>query len=64
MSFDDLIKKGQSSEAAPRFELIEGSFGCDYCWEICDQAEYYKADKRLIYKHDDHVTIVEGFNIG
>ncbi len=63
MSFDDLIKKGQSSEAAPRFVIIEGSFGCDYCWEIVDEAEYYRSEKRLVFRHEDHENIIEGFVI-
>lgn len=63
MSFDELIKKGQPSEAAPRGLLIEGSFGCDQCWEIVEEAMYFRDSKRLIYGHDDHEVIIEGFVI-
>ncbi len=63
MSFDDLIKQGQSSETVPVFDIIDGSFGCDFCWEQIDQAEYYRSEKRLIFRHGEHETIIEGFVI-
>lgn len=59
--FDELF--GEKSVEKPKFELIEGSFGCDYCWEIMDNAEYYAKEKRLIYRHADHETIIEGFSL-
>jgi hypothetical protein len=59
--FDDLVA-GQQKAAQPG-ELIEGSFGCHYCWEIVDEATYFPKEKRLVYKHENHESTIEGFEL-
>ena len=61
-NFDDLVG-GQSKPAAPRGEVIEGSFGCHFCWETVDEAEYFRKEKILVFKHDNHISTIEGFII-
>ncbi len=63
--FDELFgeQQAQKPAAGPRPEIIYGTFVCDThgCWEYIDEAEYYRLDKRLVFKHDDHVSVIEGF---
>lgn len=48
----------------PRGMEISGSFGCQVCFEQCDDAEYFRIEKILKWTcSEGHVSYVEEFDI-
>lgn len=48
----------------PEHIVIDGSFGCQTCFEQVDEAKFYHADKMLVWicSHD-HKSYIEEFNL-
>ena len=52
-------------DEAPRGVLIDGTFACMTCDEMCDEAEYFPVDKILVWVcTQEHRSAIENFSLG
>jgi hypothetical protein len=59
--FSDFVAQTQEEEA-PKGIHVDGAFGCQTCYEQCDDAEYFRVEKILKWTcSEGHVSYVEDF---
>lgn len=60
MKFNEFI--GQPKDEAPKGMEIDGSFGCQVCYEQVEEAEYFQVERILKWKcSQGHVSFIEDF---
>jgi hypothetical protein len=59
--FSEFVSGSEKPER-PKGMEISGSFGCQTCYEQCDEAEYFMVEKILKWKcSEGHISYVEEF---
>jgi len=63
MKLTDFLSKSSPGEA-PKGIVIDGAFGCQTCYEQCDEAEYFPIEKILRWKcSEGHMSYIEEFTL-
>lgn len=59
--FSDFVAQAQQEEA-PKGMPVDGAFGCQTCYEQCDDAEYFRVEKILKWTcSEGHISYIEDF---
>lgn len=61
MKFDEFLSK-KAEEAKPEGTVIYGTFGCQSCFDMVDEAEYFQIEKILRWKcQSGHISYIENW---
>ncbi len=63
--FSDFLEAQNGGKKEPiKGELVQGTFGCQTCYEYMDDAEYFHLQKLLKWKcSSDHISFIEEFTL-
>lgn len=59
--FSEFVAQSHAEEV-PKGIPVDGAFGCQTCYEQCEDAEYFRVEKILKWKcSEGHVSYIEDF---
>jgi len=62
MKFDEFVSKTKTEPERPEGVAISGTFGCQSCFDMVPEAEYFQMEKILRWKcQNGHISYIENW---